>query len=66
MSEHIIKSGGKRLRHGSYRSVYLDNRGRGRRAWRADFQTIDARGVVRLRRWFKTREDALDWLYGKK
>lgn len=66
MGENIIKGGGKRVRHGSYRSVYLDNRGKGYRCWRADFQTVNAGGVVRLRAWFKNREDAIAWLNGRK
>lgn len=65
-----IKPGGKRLRHGTYKTVYLDNRGKSRdgtirRDWRAEIQTIGPCGVVRLRGWFKNREDALHWLDGK-
>lgn len=61
-SEHIIKNGAKRLRHGTYKSVYLDNNGKGRRYWRGEVQTINAGGVVRLRRWFKNREEAVKWI----
>lgn len=67
---HILKNGGKRLRHGTYKSVYLDNRGKDRRgvtryAFRADVQTVTAGGLVRLRRWFRFKEDARRWLEGK-
>ncbi len=63
----IIGSGAKRARHGTYASIYLDNHGRTRSGsprwnWRADYQTITASGVVRLRKWFKSRKDAENWL----
>lgn len=62
---HIIGSGAKRLRHGTYRTVYLSSRGRGKpKAWRAEIQTVNAGGVVRLRGWFPTYEDARAWLDG--
>ena len=64
-SENIIGSGAKRLRHGSYRSIYLDNHGLGRRMWRAEYQAVNAGGVVRLRRWFADRELAVKWLNGR-
>lgn len=58
----IIGSGAKRIRHGSYAVVYLDNKGGGKKYWRAEIQTINAGGVVRLRKWFREREDAVAWL----
>lgn len=64
-SENIIKSGNKRMRHGSYKSVYLDNNGKGRRYWRAEYQSVNAGGVVRLRKWFKDKENAFKWLRGR-
>ena len=64
-SEHIIKGGGKRIRHGSYKVVYLDNKGNGKRYWRAEYQTVNAGGVTRLRNWFKDKEDAFKWLRGR-
>ena len=65
----IIGSGAKRARHGSYCSIYVDNRERTRSGnirWglRAEFQTITAGGAVRLRKWFKHRADAERWLGG--
>ena len=64
MSENIIGSGAKRIRHGSYKSVYLDNNGKGYHYWRAEYQRISAGGVVRLRKWFKNKDDAYRWLKG--
>lgn len=63
----ILKSGGKRLRHGTYKTVYLDNHGRDKRGvirygFRAEIQTINAGGVARLRKWFRFKEDAYRWL----
>ena len=63
--ENILKRGGKRLRHGTYRTVYLDNHGRGRYGWRGEIQTCSAGGVVRLRKWFRFRDDALAWIHGR-
>ena len=64
-SENILKNGGKRLRHGSYRTVYWDNRGNGHHAWRAEIQTCNAGGAVRLRKWFNDSDDALAWIHGR-
>lgn len=62
---HILKNGGKRLRHGSYKTVYLCSRGGGRRCWRAEYQRKDTRGVVRLRKWFSDKDQAWAWLKGR-
>ena len=60
----LIGSGKKRTRSGTYSCVYLDSKGPGhkRKYWRADCRSFDASGAVRLRKWFKYREDALKWL----
>lgn len=60
--ENIIGSGAKRMRHGTYRSVYRDNRGGGAMYYRGEVQTCDARGVTRIRRWFRTYEEAMNWI----
>lgn len=59
---HIIKNGGKRIRHGSYRSVYLDSPEKGYKMWRGEYQSVRSDGVVRLRKWFRNREDAERWV----
>lgn len=64
-SELRIGSGAKRLRHGVYRTVYMDNRGKGRKFWRAEIQRLDTTGIVRLRKWFKEYKDARNWVDGK-
>lgn len=64
-SENILKRGGKRLRHGSYKVVYWDNHGNGYHAWRGEIQTCNAGGAIRLRKWFKYRDDALAWIHGR-
>lgn len=66
---HIIGSGGKRIRKGSYKTVYLDNHGKNRNGairygGRGEIQTVNAGGAIRLRRWFKYREDAVRWING--
>lgn len=63
----IIGSGAKRMRHGSYCCIYTDNHGRTRSGRirygiRAEIQTANAGGCVRLRKWFKYRADAERWL----
>lgn len=66
---HIIGSGAKRLRHGTYKCVYKDHHGtkNGCRhyGWRGEIQTINAGGCVRIRSWFKTREAACAWINGR-
>lgn len=67
---HIIGSGGKRIRKGNYKCVYLDNHGKDKRGvtrygWRGEIHAITPGGDVRLRAWFKTREDAQAWVDGK-
>lgn len=64
---HIIKNGGKRIRHGSYKIVYRDyhvknKKGVVRYDYRAEIQTITLGGVLRIRKWFKTPAEAWDWL----
>lgn len=62
-----MKDGGKRIRHGSYKIVYrgrhsrLKN-GEARYYYRAEIQAITLGGVLRVRKWFKTPEEAWDWL----
>lgn len=63
--ENIIGSGAKRTRRGTYKSVYLDNKGKGKRYWRGDICTQDAGGCIRLRKWFKNRKDAENWINGR-
>lgn len=65
-SENIIKSGAKRLRHGSYATAYRDNHGKGRYAYRGEVQRIDTRGLVRIRKWFNNFQDAWDWAHSKR
>lgn len=62
--ENIIGSGAKRLHHGSYRTAYKDNHGNGRVAYRGEIQAIDTRGVTRIRKWFKTFQEAYRWAHG--
>lgn len=67
--ENIIGSGEKRLRHGTYKTAYRDNHGKDkngsiRYGFRGEVQTINAGGVVRIRAWFKTYDEARRWLNG--
>lgn len=65
MSEtQLIGSGKKRTRSRTYSCVYLDSKGPGhrRKYWRAECWSFDTSGPIRLRKWFKYREDALKWL----
>lgn len=63
-AENIIGSGAKRLRHGTYRTAYKCSRGHGKYAFRGEIQSVDTRGVIRLRKWFKTLEEAWRWAHG--
>lgn len=65
-SLNIIESGVKRLRHGSYKTVYLSSRGKGLpKKWRAEIQTISPSGIVRIRAWFSDKERAFNWIKGR-
>lgn len=68
--ENIIGSGAKRLRHGTYKTVYRDNHGKGKNGkiyygYRAEIQTVSASGVVRLRAWFRSYDAAKRWINGQ-
>lgn len=67
IDSQIIGNGAKRMRHGSYCCIYTDNHGRTRSGRirygiRAETQTANAGEYVRLRKWFKNRKDAENWL----